>query len=115
MTSKPNSARGATLRSRKCDGIDNGMPDTVHRTTFALDEVTAGHLQKLASLWQVSQAEVIRRAVAKAEADSAVGKPDPVVMLRKLHGAGHGLKTKAAHEYLAKVRADRKRETKVLL
>ena len=103
------------MRSRKSDGIDEGMPNRVHRTTFALDEVTAGYLQKLASLWQVSQAEVIRRAVAKAEANAMVGKPDPVVMLRKLHSAGQGLKTKPANAYLAKVRANRKWETKVLL
>ena len=114
MTSKPNSARGATLRSRKSDGIDNGMPDKVHRTTFALDESTLGRLKGLASLWQVSQAQGSRRALAKAEADPVVEKPDPVAMLRRLHSDGRGLKTKTAHKYLAKVRADRKREAKVL-
>lgn len=89
--------------------MHDGMSIMVHRTTFALDESTAGRLKKLALLWQVSQAEVVRRAVAKAEADSVVDKPDPVAMLRKLHSDGRGLKTKTANEYLAEVRADRKR------
>ena len=43
------------------------MPAMTHRTTFALDESTAQRLKRLATLWQVSQAEVVRRSVEKAE------------------------------------------------
>jgi predicted transcriptional regulator len=39
----------------------------IHRTTFALDENTARRLKRLAARWQVSQAEVVRRSVEKAE------------------------------------------------
>lgn len=38
-----------------------------HRTTFALDEATARRLKRLAAHWNVSQAEVVRRSVEKAE------------------------------------------------
>jgi hypothetical protein len=38
-----------------------------HRTTFALDEVTAQRLKRLAAHWRVSQAEVVRRSLKKAE------------------------------------------------
>jgi predicted transcriptional regulator len=39
----------------------------IHRTTFALDETTANRLKRLAARWNVSQAEVVRRSVEKAE------------------------------------------------
>ena len=80
-----------------------------HRTTFALDEATARRLRKLAALWKVSQAEVVRRAVAQAEADAKQSRPDPVAMLRALHAKGGGLDGKQADAYLAEVRADRKK------
>jgi predicted transcriptional regulator len=38
-----------------------------HRTTFALDAVTAQRLKRLAAHWSVSQAEVVRRSVEQAE------------------------------------------------
>jgi predicted transcriptional regulator len=80
-----------------------------HRTTFALDGRTATRLKRLASLWQVSQAEVVRRAVAQAESAAVPAKPDPIAMLRDLHVAGRGLRREKAEAYLAEVRADRKR------
>lgn len=43
------------------------MPTMTHRTTFALDAKTAQRLKRLAARWQVSQAEVVRRSVEKAE------------------------------------------------
>jgi hypothetical protein len=45
----------------------DGMRTMIHRTTFALDEVTALRLKRLATHWKVSQAEVVRRSVEQAE------------------------------------------------
>jgi len=79
-----------------------------HRTTFALDGKTAHRLQRLASLWRVSQAEVVRRAVAQAESAATAANPDPVAMLKALHAAGQGLDAKTGEAYLAEVREGRK-------
>lgn len=43
------------------------MPTMIHRTTFALDDLTAHRLKRLAARWQVSQAEVVRRSLEKTE------------------------------------------------
>jgi len=43
------------------------MPTMTHRTTFALDAMTAQRLKRLAARWQVSQAEVVRRSLEKTE------------------------------------------------
>ena len=84
------------------------MKTMTHRTTFALDRVTANRLRRLASLWQVSQAEVVRRTVAQAESVAGRAKPDPLAMLEELHATGQGLDAKTAKAYLANVREDRK-------
>ena len=55
------------------------------RTTFALDEETIRRLKKLASLWQVSQAEVVRKAVEKAEKDLGKKTTDKIERLRSYH------------------------------
>jgi len=89
--------------------MHDGMPIMTHRTTFALDEATADRLRHLASLWQVSQAEVVRRAVAQAEAESVRATPDPIRMLQELHANGEGLDAKHAKAYLNEVRKDRQR------
>lgn len=52
------------------------MPTMTHRTTFALDEATAQRLKRLAARWQVSQAEVVRRSVEKAENLTETSQPD---------------------------------------
>lgn len=83
------------------------MSQMVHRTTFALDRVTAKRLKRLAALWKVSQAEVVRRAVAQAEAAASPAKPDPVALLRELHAAGQGLDIGRANAYLSEVRESR--------
>jgi len=80
-----------------------------HRTTFALDKITANRLKRLSRLWQVSQAEVVRRAVATAEEDSGNSGDDPIAMLEQLHASGQGLSPVAADEYLNEVREERKR------
>jgi predicted transcriptional regulator len=52
------------------------MAVMTHRTTFSLDAETMRRLKRLAARWQVSQAEVVRRAVAEAET-----RPDPQSIL----------------------------------
>ncbi len=52
------------------------MPTMTHRTTFALDEATAQRLKRLAARWQVSQAEVVRRSIEKAESSTETLQPD---------------------------------------
>ncbi len=80
-----------------------------HRTTFALDATTALRLKRLAARWQVSQAEVVRRAVAQAEELAQTGAPNPIQMLQELHARGEGLDPVRARAYLKEVREDRKR------
>lgn len=53
----------------------NGMATMTHRTTFALDDVAITRLKKLSTLWQASQAEVVRRSLEIAESSHAQG-PD---------------------------------------
>ena len=84
------------------------MPTMTHRTTFALDKITARRLKKLAVQWKVSQAEVVRRAIEEAEKQTAAQKPDPIALLRQLHEKGGGLDRKKADAYLAEVYEDRK-------
>jgi len=84
----------------------DGMQAMTHRTTFALDRDTAQRLARLASRWNVSKAEVVRRAVAQAES-SAGPAPDPVGMLQQLHAAGDGLDREAATRYIEEVRQAR--------
>jgi predicted transcriptional regulator len=86
----------------------DGMSLTSYRTTFALDAKTAMRLKKLAKLWRVSQAEVVRRAIAQAEKESVSLEPDPIAQLKELHAKGGGLDRKTAESYLAQVRQDRK-------
>lgn len=76
-----------------------------HRTTFTLDEQTITRIRRLAALWQVSQAEVIRRVVAKGEAQA---QPDPVALLQALHQSGDGLRPSDAKAFLAEVREGRR-------
>ena len=87
----------------------DGMAVMTHRTTFTLDGATIRRLKRLASRWNVSQAEVVRRAVAQAEVQPDPLPADPVTMLRQLHQSGEAIDAKRAESYLAEVYADRKR------
>ena len=78
------------------------------RTAFSFDRNTIRRLKNLAARWQVSQAEVVRRAVAQAENQPAMEKSDPVAMLKALHATGQGLSRETADAYLSQVYADRK-------
>ncbi|MEO6060860.1 MAG: hypothetical protein ABIQ99_02855 [Thermoflexales bacterium] len=80
-----------------------------HRVTYSLDERTRDRIAKLAEHWHVSQAEVVRRSIAEAEAAVARERPDPVALLEALHAQGLGLDPKIAKAYADEVRADRKR------
>lgn len=51
------------------------MATMTHRTTFALDDGAILRLKKLSTLWQASQAEVVRRSLEIAESSHAQG-PD---------------------------------------
>ena len=84
------------------------MATMTHRTTFALDADTMRRLKKLALRWQVSQAEVVRRAVSQAESIPDAQAPDALVSLKNYHAAS-ALGLSAADVYLAQARADRKR------
>lgn len=79
-----------------------------HRTTFALDETTAVRLKRLAVLWRVSQAEVVRRSLEQAEKQEESQRPDPIALLRRLHENGGGLDQREARTYLAEVYEARK-------
>jgi len=89
--------------------MNDGMAIMTHRTTFALDEATARRLKRLASKWQVSQAEVVRRSLEQAELAEISAQEDPETLLRRLHATGGGLAEEEAAAYLAQVRADRKK------
>jgi len=88
--------------------MNDGMPTMTHRTTFALDDMTAQRLRRLAARWQVSQAEVVRRSVEQAEKQTASEKPDPIAMLKAFHAKG-GLDPARAEKWIAEIREDRKR------
>ncbi len=83
------------------------MKAMTERTTFALDRGTVGRLRRLSGVWQVSQAEVVRRAIALADA-SERQDADASVALRALHADGKTLVREAAAAYLAEVDAARR-------
>ncbi len=79
-----------------------------HRTSFALDEITARRLKTLASRWNVSQAEVVRRSVERAERAPDPDAPDPVAQLRQLHESGGGMVAERTQKWISEIREDRK-------
>lgn len=87
---------------------NDGMATMTHRTTFALDGDTARRLKALAARWRVSQAEVVRRAVAQAEHLPDAHQPDLLARLKTYH-AGASLDASSAEKYVSQARADRKR------
>lgn len=77
-----------------------------HRTSFALDEGTAQRIKRLATRWNVSQAEVVRRSVERAE--EACPKPDPLALLKAYHAKG-GLDKARADQWIHELDQDRSR------
>ena len=84
----------------------DGMQVMQYRTTFSFDGDTMRRLKNLAAKWQVSQAEVVRRALSQAESQRSPEAADPVVALKAYHAKG-GLNRKKAEAYLCEVRKDR--------
>ena len=79
-----------------------------HRTTFTLDDDTVRRLRNLALRWQVSQAEVVRRALSQAESAPDTQRTDTLERLKNYHAAG-ALDASRANAYVAQARADRRR------
>jgi predicted transcriptional regulator len=98
------------LRVDKCEVMvcNDGMAIMTHRTTFALDGDTVRRLKKLALRWQVSQAEVVRRALSQAEKLPDTERLDVLARLKRYHAAST-LNSSEAETYIAQVRSDRKR------
>lgn len=87
----------------------DGMAIMTHRTTFALDEETAQRLRRLSKGWNVSQAEVVRRALREAENLPEPNASSPAERFYVFHKGGGGMVREEADTYLAEVSEDRKR------
>ena len=79
-----------------------------HRTTFALDRTTADRIDRLATRWKVSKAEVVRRAVANADQKDVPTAEAYLQALRTMQAEGRGLVREKAETYIAEVREDRR-------
>ena len=84
------------------------MATMTHRTSFALDEGTAQRIKRLATRWNVSQAEVVRRSVERAETAAEASQPDPLALLKAYHAKG-GLDQARANRWITEIDEDRKR------
>jgi Arc/MetJ-type ribon-helix-helix transcriptional regulator len=73
-----------------------------------LDDATARRLKHLSRDWNVSQAEVVRRAVQLAESALDKRESNPLSALKSLHANGGGLVREEAEAYLEEVRRDRR-------
>ena len=84
------------------------MTYTLTRTSMALDHGTLSALGELAELWQVSKAEVMRRAVKRArnEAEREAAQPKPREALDWLQKKG-GLTLQEASVLREEVHAER--------
>ena len=82
------------------------MQLTKHRTSFALDDATAERLQRLARRWNVSQAEVVRRAV-KLAADKMATEGGSVGEQLLEYRRRSRITRDAADAYLKRVAKDR--------
>lgn len=87
---------------------NDGMATMTYRTTFALDEETSKRLKRLATRWNVSQAEVVRRSLEQADKRSEELKPTPAEALRQLFASGQGLDAEKGSAYIAEIYEDRK-------
>lgn len=84
-----------------------GMATMTHRTTFALDSKTIGHIKHLASSWQTSQSEAVRRAIALAD-EQLTAETDTTAPLRALHASSQWLAREQAETYLAEIKQSRR-------
>lgn len=95
------------LDNPKVMAHNDGMAQMKYRTTFALDSEAIRRLKTLASYWRVSQAEVVRRALEKAEEEIKREAADPYELLISYHSDG-ALTREAADAYLSEVDENRK-------
>ncbi len=86
---------------------NDGMATMTYRTTFALDDRTIGRLKHLAGLWHISQAEVVRRAIALAE-EKEKAETDSTALLRSIHNSDRQLAREQAEDYLAELDESRR-------
>ena len=84
-----------------------GMANMTYRTTFALDNGTITRLKHLASAWHISQAEVVRRAIALAE-EKANTESSPASLLQNLHASNQLLAREQAEDYLVELKQNRR-------
>lgn len=75
-----------------------------HRTSFALDEASLDAIRRLARRWNVSKAEVVRRAIKQA-AERSEGSE--VQERLGQYRAGRKVAANEADEYLRQVAEDR--------
>ncbi|MFP4210009.1 MAG: ribbon-helix-helix protein, CopG family [Alkalispirochaeta sp.] len=77
-----------------------------HRTSFTLDEGTIERLKRLAHLWDVPQAEAVRRAIERAEKDAQI---DARLVMERLafYRRKNSLERRAAEDYLSEVASHR--------
>jgi hypothetical protein len=83
-----------------------GMARMNRRATFALDEETVERIKNLATLMHISQAEVVRRAVALAEKKINGAEEEKLRRIGAYHQKG-GLAAEKAEAYLGQVMEDR--------
>ena len=84
------------------------MSYSLTRTSMSLDKITIQALDTLSKRWNISKAEVVRRAVKslKAQADEEERLPSPLEALDWLQNGG-GLVAEEAAEFRAEVKAER--------
>ena len=84
------------------------MTYSLTRTSMALDSMTLSAINFLAEKWEVSKAEVMRRAIKKAkeDADLKEQQPKPIEALDWLQKGG-GLTVREAEAFRREVRAER--------
>ncbi|MEO7933891.1 MAG: hypothetical protein ABIT76_12105 [Chthoniobacterales bacterium] len=84
------------------------MSYALTRTSMALDQGTLGALQSLAQKWQISKAEVMRRAVQKMKEDAEreEQRQSPLEALAWLQNGG-GLSPEEATRLREEVAAER--------
>lgn len=80
---------------------------STHRTSFALDEKTVDNLKQLSRRWNVSQAEVVRRAVSLA-AETADKEGESVLDRLKKYQEERRLNRGDAEAFLDELRAARR-------
>ena len=82
------------------------METAKHRTSFALDSSTSDRIRRLARQWNVSQAEVVRRAVRLA-AEKAIVEGGSVQERLLAYRKSGRITSEAADAYLEQVSEDR--------